>query len=96
MNIRLIKYSGMIYIDELGKNGNAGNIYIYTHRYVLLTEMGFPKIKCLFFKFFISYLNYFKTLNQQFEANLYIQFELLIKHLGDTRNFMDCESCIKQ
>ena len=82
----------MIYNDELGKNGNVGNIYIY----VFLTKMDFPKIKCLFFRFFISYLNYFKTLNQQFEANLYIQFVLLVKHLGDTRNFIDCESCIKQ
>lgn len=86
----------MIYNDELGKNGNVGYIQIYIYIYVFLTEMDFPKIKCLFFKFFISYLNYFKTLNQQFEANLYIQFVLLVKHLGDTRNFIDCESCIKQ
>ena len=46
MNTRLIKYSVMIYNDELGKNGNVGNIYIYIHIYVFLRGMDFPKIKC--------------------------------------------------
>lgn len=46
MNTRLIKYSVMIYNDELGKNGNVGNIYIYTRIYVFLRGMDFPKIKC--------------------------------------------------
>ena len=46
MNSRLIKYSVMIYNDELGKNGNVGNIYIYI---CIFNRNGFSKNKMFIF-----------------------------------------------